>query len=321
MPEDLAPRIGVSSCLLGAPVRYDGGHKRVDWLVDELATMCELVALCPEMGIGLGTPRPPIQLVAVAGEVRARGVADARLDATDALRAYAHINAKQYPELSGYILKSRSPSCALSDAPVRGDGSPARAGIYAATLRDDAPLLPMIDEIHIADATMRTHFIERVFAYWRWRQFRARRLTASGLIAFHTQHKLSIMAHDETLYRALGRLLADLAGKPLDRMAAQYEAMFMCALARPTSAGRQVDVFTHAVGFLKDVLAAEEKRAFEATLSRLRDGECGIDEPIVQIRGFLKQHPQAYLAEQTYLNPSAAEWRLRFGAAPRDSAV
>lgn len=314
MAIEIPPRIGVSSCLLGAPVRYDGGHKRVDWLADELAAMCELIAICPEMEIGLGTPRPPIQLVARAYDIRACGVTDPTFDVTDGLRAYAHESAKRHSDLSGYLFKSRSPSCALTDAAVQGEQTYLRAGIYAATFREDAALLPMTDEAGIADKTIRAHFIEQVFAHRRWQQFLEGPLTASALIAFHTRHKLAIMAHDEAIYRALGRLLADLTAEPLGEIAAEYGAMFMRALAQPTHAGRQVDALMHAVGFLKEALTTAEKRAFNDTLRRLSNGECDIDEPIAQIRGFLKQHPQAYLASQTYLDLSPAEWRLRFGA-------
>lgn len=307
------PRIGVSACLLGAPVRYDGGHKRVDWVTTQLAAECELIAFCPETAIGLGTPRPPIHLVVHAGAVRARAVADARVDVTDRLHDYAQACAAQYAQLSGYLFKSRSPSCALNDAPVAGRDGETHAGIFAGGLTAAAPLVPTLDETRVADAPARAHFIERVFAFHRWQRFRATRLTAAGLIAFHTEHKLSVMAHDEASYRALGRLLADIPGDNLSPIADAYIARFMTALAQPVSVGRHVDVLMHAVGFLKDALTAPEKRAFGDTLSRLRNGECGLDAALVQLRGFLQRHPRDYLARQRYLALTPGEWRLRFG--------
>lgn len=310
------PRIGVSSCLLGAPVRYDGGHKRVAWVVEELASACDLVVLCPEMGIGLGTPRPPIHLVSLAGDVRARGVTDPTLDVTDALRAYARASAVDYPNLNGYVFKSRSPSCALTDAPVSGATAGPRAGIYALAFQDAAPLLPTIDEVGIADAAMRAHFIERVFAFRRWQGFRAAPVTASGLVAFHTKHKLTLMAHDEATYRVLGTLLADLTVQPLPQITAEYELKFLQALAMPVTIGRHVDVLTHAAGFFKKVLSAAEKRAYRETLLQLHNGDSGLDEAISQLRGFMARYPQSYLADQTYLAVPPGEWRLRFGATP-----
>lgn len=310
------PRIGVSSCLLGEPVRYDGGHRRVSWVVEELASACDLVALCPEMGVGLGTPRPPIHLVSLAGDVRARGVTDPTLDVTDALRVYARASAVHYPDLNGYVFKSRSPSCALVDAPVSGATAGRRAGVYALAFQDAAPSLPMIDEVGLADTAMRAHFIERVFTYRRWQAFRAAPVTASGLVAFHTQHKLTLMAHDEATYRALGTLLADLTVQPLPQITAEYELKFLQALAMPVNIGRHVDVLMHAVGFFKKVLSAAEKQVYRETLIQLRNGACGLDEAISQLRGFMARYPQRYLADQTYLAVSPGEWRLRFGATP-----
>lgn len=315
------PRIGVSACLLGAPVRYDGGHKRAAWVVDELAAACELVAFCPETAIGLGTPRPPIHLVMHAGDVRARGVADPTIDVTDALRAYAHDCTIEHADISGHIFKSRSPSCALTDAPIVGRKDETQPGIYAATLTAVAPLTPTIDEAGIADPRVREHFIERVFAFRRWQRFRAAPLTAAGLIAFHTQHKLTVMAHDEATYRTLGRLVADIPERRLLQIAEEYATRFMYALARPVHVGRHVDVLMHAAGFLREALTAADRRAFGDTLLRLRGGDCGLDEAIRQLRGFLQRHPPDYIARQSYIAMSPAEWRLRFGSAPPDDGV
>ena len=321
MDADDKPRIGVSACLLGAPVRYDGGHKRAAWVIDTLAAECELVAVCPETAISLGTPRAPIQLVAHAGAVRARGVADPSVDVTDALRGYGRDFARIHPDLSGHILKSRSPSCAPADAPVAGRDGETQAGIYASALCAAAPLLPTIDETSGTDGTVRGHFIERVFALRRWQRFRAAPLTAAELIAFHTKHKLTVMAHDEATYRTLGRMLADVPTGRVAQIADQYATRFMYALAQPVPVGRHVDVLMHAVGFLRDVLTAADKRAFGDTLSRLRNGDCGLDEAIRQLRGFLQRHPQSYIAQQSYVALSPAEWRLRFGSAPPDDGL
>lgn len=310
------PRVGVSACLLGAPVRYDGGHKRVDWVVEQLAAACELIAFCPETAIGLGTPRPPLHLVAHADGVRALGVNNPTVDVTDELRAYAQDCTPQYAQLSGFVFKSRSPSCALVDAPVAGRNGDTHAGIFAGTLSAIAPLVPTVDETQCADAQVRAHFGERLFALHRWQRFRTAPLTAARLTEFHTTHKLTVMAHDEVSYRALGRLLADLPVDRLPQIADEYAARFMYALAQPVSVGRHVDVLMHASGFLKDALSPADKRAFGDTLLRLRNGECGLNAAIAQLRGFLRQHPQEYLARQSYVALSVEEWRLRFGTAP-----
>jgi uncharacterized protein YbbK (DUF523 family) len=166
-------RIGISSCLLGDEVRFDGGHKRDGGLIDALSSYVDWVRVCPEIELGLGVPREPIQLVSDAGAIRMVGVRT-RLDHTDAMRAYATRKVRELAQadLSGYVLKAKSPSCGLRDVRIAmedGQDAPGAigTGLFAAALREMLPDLPAEDEVRLADVAVRESFLERALAYDR----------------------------------------------------------------------------------------------------------------------------------------------------------
>jgi len=205
-------RIGVSSCLLGERVRFDGGHKRSDFLVETLGHFVEFVPVCPEMEIGLGVPRETLRLVRDGIDPRAiRLVANKRgLDHTDKMIAFAERRpaALAREELSGYVLKKDSPSCGMERVRVYGpSGMPTRdgTGLFTAALLQRYPSLPVEEEGRLSDPHLRENFVERVFAYRRLRSFFSGRWTLGGLVRFHTVHKLVLMAHSPKAYSELGR--------------------------------------------------------------------------------------------------------------------
>jgi uncharacterized protein YbbK (DUF523 family) len=227
-------RIGVSACLLGDEVRYDGGHKRDPFLTDVLGPIVEWVKVCPEVEIGMGTPRESIRLVDEDGRIRLRTVKSG-VDHTDAMTAYAarRTRALAGADLCGYVLKKDSPSCGMARVKVYGgDGPPSRTGVglFAAALLARFPHLPIEDEGRLSDLRLRENFIERVFAYRRLRDLFESRWTAGDLVRFHKAHKLVLLAHSTQAYSRLGRLVG---ARPIDRKAvrARYSAGFMEALA------------------------------------------------------------------------------------------
>ena len=235
-------RVGVSSCLLGAAVRYDGGHKRHAWITGPLSRCFELVPVCPEVAIGLGTPRPPIRLVRTGGEVRVRGVADPSRDLTCALRDYARSTAARLAGgISGYLFKSASPSCGMEGVEACDEsGAPAGwgAGAYAGALRSAMPLLPCEEEGRLGDPGRRESFVERVFVFHRWQKLERSGLTPARLVEFHTAHESLVLAHDEAAGRRMGRLVAR-AGEPgLEALAAEYARELMGALERRATPSR-----------------------------------------------------------------------------------
>ena len=208
-------RVGVSSCLLGQEVRFDGGHKRDNYLTGTLSSYFDFIPFCPEAAVGLGIPRQPIRLVHRGEEIRAVGVRTPELDPTDELAAFAERTARQLGEISGYILKKESPSCGMERVKIYNDkGMPERkgVGIYAGVLMQRLPLLPVEEEGRLGDAVLRENFIGRVFVYHRWQRLVREGVTANKLIEFHSDHKFLILSHHQKAYRELGRLVAGAGG-------------------------------------------------------------------------------------------------------------
>lgn len=311
------PRLGVSACLMGKAVRYDGGHKRSRYLMDRLSEHFELVDFCPEVAIGLPVPRPPIHLHQPEGqgEVRAVQVADAQVDYTARLAGYADAVAGQVAGLAGFILKKDSPSCGMERVKVYSGGkrAPVRkgAGIFAARLMAAHPHLPVEEEGRLEDPRLRENFLVRVFTLHRWQALAQGGLTPAGLVDFHERHKFLILAHHQALYRELGRLVAQAGAAPLEALAAEYLAKLMQALGRRTTPAQCANVLTHIMGFLKERLSRDEKQELLALIDEHREGRTPLIVPITLLNHFLRRHPQAYIARQHFLAPHPRELMLR----------
>lgn len=307
-------KIGISSCLLGERVRYDGGHKRDAFITGPLARYFQYVPICPEVAIGLGIPRPPIQLVGDPLRPRAVGVRDRSIDATDRLEGFARETAARLGGISGYILKSRSPSCGMARVKVYGDAGVAGArgsGVYARVLMQQCPLLPVEEEARLDDPVLRENFVNRVFVFRRWQTLAEGGLSAAGLIAFHSDHKYLVMAHSQAAYQRLGRLLADLKGKDLAALGEAYRAELMSALQRRVGPERHINVLQHILGYLKQALAPDEKAEMREAIEAYRRGEVPLIVPITLIRHHFRQQPDPYIGRQVYLNPYPDSLGLR----------
>ena len=308
-------RVGISSCLLGATVRYDGGHKRDAWITGTLARHFEFVPVCPEVAIGLGTPRPPIRLVRSGGEVRVRGTADPSRDLTRPLRDFARATAKRLGDgISGYIFKRASPSCGMERVKVYdAKGMPAgrSPGAYAGAFMAAMPLLPCEEEGRLGDAGLRENFIERVFVFDRWRKLEGSGLTPAKLVAFHTAHKFLVLAHNQAAYRRMGRLVAR-AGEPgLDGLAAEYARELMAALARRATPGRHANVLEHLFGFVSRHLDAADRAEMVEVLADYRAGVLPRVVPLTLLKHHFRRHPNPYVEGQVYLDPHPKEIMLR----------
>jgi uncharacterized protein YbbK (DUF523 family) len=229
-------RIGISSCLLGEPVRFDGGHKRDPFLTETFGAFVEWVLVCPEVECGFGTPRESMRLVHVDNGVRLLTVRTA-VDLTDRMVEYARrrVAALDAEDLSGYVLKKDSPSCGMGRVKIYSTrGVPERSGrgIFAARLVERFPSLPVEEEGRLSDARLRENFIERVFAYWRLRRLFSDRWSLRALVDFHTAHKLILMAHSPEANRQLGRLVARARVVGRADLKRRYTEMFMSALTR-----------------------------------------------------------------------------------------
>jgi len=313
----VTPRLGISSCLLGQRVRYDGHRKRDSYVSDTLARHFELVPVCPEVAIGLGVPRPPIRLVGSVTHPRAVGVDDPALDVTVALAAYGRRQARALDGICGYIFKSKSPSCGLERVKVyrRGAAAPrVGTGIYAAAFRAAAPLVPLEEEGRLNDPARRDSFLERAFAYHRWQELKAAGVTAARLVEFHAAHKLVLMAHGPARYAALGRVVAR-AGRGSIRMtAARYIEGFMQALARPATRRMHANVLMHVAGYLKRQLDAGDRAELRQAIEAYRTTAMPLLVPVTLLRHHFRRHPDPWIARQAYLYPDAHELTLRYGA-------
>ncbi|MCB1692335.1 MAG: DUF1722 domain-containing protein [Pseudomonadales bacterium] len=307
------PLIGISSCLLGQEVRYDGGHKHNRYITQTLGEHFEFVSWCPEIAIGLPVPRPPIRLVDDGDGIRVRGVDNPAEDYTARLTGYGKAVAQEMDRLSGYILKKDSPSCGMERVKVyRGtrvekDGQ----GAFAREIMSTHPNLPFEEEGRLMDPGLRENFIERVFAFHRWQTMVAVGLSASSLVDFHTRHKFFLLAHDETTYRRLGRLVAEAGRGDLESLAAEYLSQFMAGLRHLATPRKHVNVLMHIMGFFKAHLDAGDKAELLEVIDAHRRGEVPVIVPITLINHHLRKYPSEYVKGQVYLEPHPRELKLR----------
>ncbi len=309
-------RLGISSCLLGQKVRFDGNHKHDSFLTGTLGKYFEWVPVCPEVAIGLGIPRPPIRLVGSSDAPRAVGVKHVSLDVTDKLAAYGSRQSRQLDDLSGYVFKSKSPSCGMERVKIyQRDGVPAKSGrgIYAEAFLAGQPWLPAEEEGRLSDPRLRENFIERVFVYRRWQDCAAHGLTASRLVEFHARHKLALMAHDVEAYRALGRMVAQAGRRNLKESGHEYLLRMMQAFQRLATPARHANVLMHLMGYLKKCLDADAKAELLGMIHAYRRGEVPFAAPLTLLKHHFRRHPDPYIVGQTYLNPDPRELMLRGG--------
>jgi uncharacterized protein YbgA (DUF1722 family)/uncharacterized protein YbbK (DUF523 family) len=312
---DLPIRVGISSCLLGEEVRYDGGHQKDAYITGVLARYFTWVPVCPEMEVGMGVPREPIRLVGDAASPRLMGVTSAT-DYTARMREFAggRVDELRRRELSGYILKRGSPSCGLERVKVyAGDGPPARTGtgLFARALTDALPLLPVEEEGRLNDAHLRDNFITRVFAYRRFAALRESEPRPAAVVEFHTAHKYLLLAHNPAAYARLGRLVAEVARPPRAGWLDGYGERFMRALETRATIPKHVNVLQHIMGFFKKQLSAAEKRELAGVIGDYANGLVPLVVPITLINHYVARFEVAYVRDQIYLRPHPKELMLR----------
>ena len=308
-------RIGISSCLLGDKVRFDKGHKRDAFIVETLGRFFHWTPVCPEMEIGLGTPRESLRLV---GDSQAPRLVAPKSDSdhTEAMQRFAADCLERLAEvgLHGYILKKDSPSCGMARVRVYGDGgTPQRngQGLFARALMQRFPLLPVEEEGRLHDMALRENFIERVFAYYRWRSFVASHPTPRDLVRFHTQHKMALLAHSRPHYQALGRLVAQAGTQPFARLLEAYGEALMAGLKVKSTKNKHANVLSHLQGYLKQRIDAADKAELAQCIDDYREGLVPLVVPLTLLQHHFKRHPHPWVAEQTYLQPYPVELMLR----------
>ena len=303
-------RLGVSACLLGRKVRYDGGHKHDRYVTDVLGPYVELVPVCPEQEVGMGVPREPVRLVRLGARTHLVGVRSGD-DWTDRMESFATKRVPELPPLDGFVFKKDSPSCGVFRVkrfrPEGGMPSKDGRGLFAAAFAAARPLVPIEEEGRLQDLSLREAFVERLFAHARLRALLAR-FSVGALVSFHAAHKLQLLAHAPAAYASLGRLVA--SAKRVDAREA-YAKGFMDALAVAATRPKHVNVLQHALGFFKAELSADEKVEAKELLADYRRGLLPLVVPITLLRHFVRKHGAPWLAGQTYLEPHPKELMLR----------
>lgn len=313
-PRPAAPLpIGISQCLQGDAVRYDGSGARSSFPHAALEGLFEYRAYCPEVGIGMTVPREPIRLVGTAQSYRVVGVKDPTVDKTAELEAYAHAQLPQLKQLAGYIFMHNSPSCGLmrvkvyphADAPARRDAT----GIFAATVTRSLPTLPVEDGGRLFDAVLRENFVTRAFTFAHWQRL-SPDITAAALVAFHSRYKYLLMAHSQSAYKQAGQLLSDLRSD-VALKARAYIGVLMAGLRQPADRKGHANVMSHLQGYLKKHIDSTSRQELDALISAYRRGEQPLLAPLALLKHHFRNFPDEYVLKQSYLEPHPARAALR----------
>lgn len=308
-------KIAISSCLIGNTVRYDGGHKRSSYCMDTLGDWFEYQPICPEMGVGMPSPRPAIHLVDLDGDIRVRDVKDKSLDWTENLESYAIETAPQLSAISGYIVIRNSPSCGMERVKVhRENGHPSNitgSGAFIGKLMELLPNLPVEEEGRLKDPKLRENYINRVFAYNDWQVNVLNNPSLHHLVDFHSRYKYLVMAHDYSSYKKLGQLVANDGSRTLQEMLLEYESMLMTTLKKVASPKSHINTLYHIAGYLKKNLSVSAKQEIIKVIEQYREEQVSLVTPIVLLNHYFNQYPNEYIQQQAYLNPHPIELGLR----------
>lgn len=308
-------RIGISRCLLGEAVRYDGGHKRDRFVTEVLSRHVEWVPICPEVEAGLGTPREAMRLVGDASKPQLITISTNR-NMTRRLSSYTgqKLDTLKQVNLAGYIFKKDSPSCGIERVNLfndHGRASRAAVGLFARAFKERYPLVPIEDEGRLSDPTLRDNFIERVFCYHRWLLLTQSTPTRQSVVVFHTVHKYLLLAHSPGLYQSLGRLVAQAHRYTPRELVQRYGALFMNALAINATRRKHVNVLQHLVGHLRERLTPKERTELTDVIEEYHQGLVPLIVPITLIKHYVMMYDVEYIQHQLYLNPHPKELMLR----------
>lgn len=307
--------VGISACLMGEQVRYNGGHKRSRYCLEVLQDRFAFEPFCPELEAGLGVPRDPIRLVGLQGEEpRVQGTRDPSLDVTERLAEVSEDFAARHRHLRGFILMKGSPSCGLERVKVyhpNGMPSHADSGAFVRALRRHFPELPLEEEARMNDPVLRENFITRVYAFDDWKRRVEAAPSYHALLQFHSRQKYLLMAHHVEAYRELGRYLAESSKLPLEEAMAHYLQRFMAALVRPATRKTHANALMHVLGYLREAVDGETRQDLLAAIEDYRLGHVHLVVPIRLLNHYVKRHGSDYIRAQTYLDPHPYELGLR----------
>ena len=307
--------VGVSACVLGENVRYDGGHKKSHYTVNYLTKVFNLIPVCPEVGMGMTVPRPPIRIIEKDQQVRLVDVKDSSIDYTSRLSDFYQKKHAGFAALDGYIFAAKSPTCGVERIKVYDDcGNLLHrkgAGVFAHKVKQAYPFLPIEEDGRLNDKGLRESFVTRVYVHARYREEVLQNPTMGALVDFHSKHKFLVMAYSPMAYRQLGRIVANAKTLDFDTVSQQYQSVIMQALSKPTNRKKHTNVLMHLQGFLKKNLARQDKQELCEQIEQYRKGYVPLLAPITLMNHHLKAFPNEYIASQVYLRPFPPELELR----------
>ncbi|UTV30075.1 YbgA family protein [Photobacterium atrarenae] len=314
----MAISVGISACVLGQKVRFDGGHKQNRFVVDELAKYVDFKPVCPEVGIGMPVPRPAIQLLQLSdGSERLVASRDKSIDYTESMESFAHQHIPAFDSLCGYIVCAKSPTCGMERVKLyieNGNTVPGGSvGVYTRELMQRMPWLPVEEDGRLQDPVLRENFVFRIYALNDFYQSLREHRSIHAFIEFHSRYKLVLMAHSPAAYKALGRMVASIKDWDLDEFYLEYRQQFMDAIKNRASRSNKTNVLMHLQGYFKRSLTKGQKQELAALIMSYREGNQPILAPLALIQHYLKEYPDPYLQLQTFLNPYPEELKLRYG--------
>lgn len=308
-------KIGISSCLLGNKVRYDGGHSHDRFLTQTLGLFAEYVPVCPEVECGMPTPREAVRLVGPTENPRLVTQKTGK-DKTEQMQTWIKGRLKELAkeDLCGFIFRSKSPSSGLYRIRVYGDDGKVRKngiGLFAKAFTDAFPRIPVEEAGRLHDPKLRENFIENIFSLQRWRTLLGQNKSLGGLVEFHTKNKLLILSHNQDIYREMGRLVAQGKNYDLNELFDRYEELLLKALKLKTTLKKNINVLHHMLGYFKKNLSGDEKQELLSVIDQYRSGYVPLIVPITLIKHYVMKYDQPWLKTQTYLNPHPFELKLR----------
>jgi len=308
-------RIGISACLLGQKVRYDGGHRLDLYIKETLGEYFEWVPVCPEVEYGLPVPREAMRLIGSPDSPHLVTI-QSGIDHTDGMLRWAEqkLRCLGKEHLCGFIFKSRSPSSGVGGVKIYSDsGAQSRrgTGIFGGAFKRHFPHVPIIDEIRLHDVELRENFIERVFVYKRWKDFVQQGGSVRDLITFHTDHKYLILSHSRRHYNLLGGLIAQAKGYKPAELVLQYIDLLTEGLKLIATVKKNTGVLIHIAGYFKKLLTSEEKKELQEAIENYQRGCVPLIIPVVLLKHYVKKFDEPCLKRQCYLNPHPVELMLR----------
>ncbi|WP_436857080.1 YbgA family protein [Citrobacter tructae] len=311
--------VGISACLLGEAVRFDGGHKRLTFAVEELSPWVQFEPVCPEMAIGLTVPRPALRLVKTDGQIALRFSDKREGDLTQAMTDFSDRCVSRFEHLCGYIVCAKSPSCGMErvrvyDAEGKNNRKSGR-GIYTSVLMARYPWLPVEEDGRLHDPQIRENFVERIYALHELNGIRQQGLTRGALIDYHSRYKLLLLAHSQPEYRALGRFVALIhEWESLHAFFVEYRQLLMQLMSHHATRRNHTNVLMHVQGYFRKQLNARQRQELTTLIDGYRRATQPLLAPVTLLKHYMAEYPDAYLSGQRYFDPWPEALRLRYGS-------